>query len=949
MDGQAMKIERHVYLQILANFGKESQLEMNETTTKTTNREKDESFKKLKDLNLSQDEMSNLKNAFKSKEFCKLFAQYAQELESPENRELYENEIIELEKERGHANVKFIHPSPQYVVKTITEDRNKTKWFINIGTCKEVAEAKFCREKMVWNIPHSMCPKRDCVDHVQRESVAVDVVFHPKTIELGGKLRQMKQAIESVAVEVVEKTYNVKLSRNLKYPKMKCKGVMKACVVRNVSVDEFAKQLKGEEENENMRKFMEKKLNLEGTKKESIEKKKIIIKEEKKLEKQTPKYQVIHCYEDWGKLDAPIVPGTEKSNIRGNEATSLKIVMDLPLYSLDDVELDVFENSVKVETKDGKFELQKEFKRFRFNIDEATAEFKSASYQLTVRLPILEHIKPKITIDREEKNNEKVNDIEKKCDLPSEFQFKGIEVIEEIQHNDLKVNETDKNGWCNLESNLTEISTLHHMSPHLTVEEKSAERGEVTNDSHDPKKTVNILEELKNVENLSNELEKTENILELSEKTENIVELSKITENNLELSEKTENILELSEKIENNLEESTNEFQMKEEDDVINNMKEDGIKSDQSMVKEEVDEMTNLNKKDNQVGKLHEGEEENVQESTNIPEEVEQPNVLRFVRRGSTSTSDDAEKRNGKNGELKNKNMKNRRKRTKKQIKLDKKMRENQRKNKQEILRKNNQNKFNDDISLLGRTNSLSERISQSEHSTKFHLSKSFSSFPCEEKKQLKGILKSSGRSYSLNDVQDDEGESDKVTDSVTSIDKLDDFDDVSFKSCHQTKHVRFSNRIQSAVFKPGTSVISLLDRNPDLKRQRRLSLESISADEILEFDEQDNPVTMTTLKNRARRQRKKRNHERKIGSYSQSSESVEDTDNSISDKNDDNSLPSTDLVDGKISDNFPTSKIEEREGKMMEQTEIDGENLPKKMNLVKLQTTKLEIFTELD
>ena len=91
--------------------------------------------KKLEDLNLTSDELSRLNKAFKDEKFCKMFAEYAEEISDPENRRRYEEEIALLERDRG-MDVKFIQPEPGYVLKTATIPGN-VKAFINI--CKTLA------------------------------------------------------------------------------------------------------------------------------------------------------------------------------------------------------------------------------------------------------------------------------------------------------------------------------------------------------------------------------------------------------------------------------------------------------------------------------------------------------------------------------------------------------------------------------------------------------------------------------------------------------------------------------------------------------------------------------------------------------------------------------------------------------------------------------------------
>lgn len=64
-----------------------------------------------KDLNVTQDEIERIGKALKDETFRKLFAEYAEEISDPKNREIYENEIAQMEAERG-MNIQFIHPKP---------------------------------------------------------------------------------------------------------------------------------------------------------------------------------------------------------------------------------------------------------------------------------------------------------------------------------------------------------------------------------------------------------------------------------------------------------------------------------------------------------------------------------------------------------------------------------------------------------------------------------------------------------------------------------------------------------------------------------------------------------------------------------------------------------------------------------------------------------------------
>merc|ERR1719391_742267 len=79
-----------------------------------------------KKLNLSKIEVNRIENALKDKEFVKLLGEYANELRDPENRKRYEEEIAQMEEERGNSVV-FINPKPGYVLKTKEQSREAVK------------------------------------------------------------------------------------------------------------------------------------------------------------------------------------------------------------------------------------------------------------------------------------------------------------------------------------------------------------------------------------------------------------------------------------------------------------------------------------------------------------------------------------------------------------------------------------------------------------------------------------------------------------------------------------------------------------------------------------------------------------------------------------------------------------------------------------------------------
>lgn len=64
-----------------------------------------------KDMDITKDEVDRIGKALKDEQFRKMFLEYAEEISDPKNRETYEQEIAQMEADRG-MDVQFIHPKP---------------------------------------------------------------------------------------------------------------------------------------------------------------------------------------------------------------------------------------------------------------------------------------------------------------------------------------------------------------------------------------------------------------------------------------------------------------------------------------------------------------------------------------------------------------------------------------------------------------------------------------------------------------------------------------------------------------------------------------------------------------------------------------------------------------------------------------------------------------------
>ncbi|GFG36024.1 hypothetical protein Cfor_07916 [Coptotermes formosanus] len=188
------------------------------------------------DFELTRDEVHKLGDAFKKEEFRKLLAEYAEEINDPENRKRYEEEMTELEKERG-VDISFINPEPCYVIKSSVNGQKKA--FINI--CKNdkvkkpssVPMTKSGSPGLNWSLPYTQAPPRDDLDKNGNRCTVFDVVFHSDTHRLAESNAQFKQMLNNIALDAVEDNFDVQLDRNnLKFPKMKYKGCPRPTVIR---------------------------------------------------------------------------------------------------------------------------------------------------------------------------------------------------------------------------------------------------------------------------------------------------------------------------------------------------------------------------------------------------------------------------------------------------------------------------------------------------------------------------------------------------------------------------------------------------------------------------------------------------------------------------------------------------------------------------------------------
>lgn len=183
------------------------------------------------DLDITKEELNNLNECLKNKEFRNLLIEYADEINNPENRKLYQSEITKLEKERG-IDVKFVNPEPGYVIKTSCNGDKKC--FVNISKSDNVGKPTSQPSKddekirgLKWSLPYSLSPPRDDFDKKNHLCTVFDVVFHPDTLYLASKDSRFRKIVNETALDGVENNSKVSDPKILNEPALACHVVIR--------------------------------------------------------------------------------------------------------------------------------------------------------------------------------------------------------------------------------------------------------------------------------------------------------------------------------------------------------------------------------------------------------------------------------------------------------------------------------------------------------------------------------------------------------------------------------------------------------------------------------------------------------------------------------------------------------------------------------------------------
>lgn len=186
------------------------------------------------EITITKGEFERIEEAFKNDEFKKLFFNYCEEIQDPENRKIYEQEIIQLEAERG-VTVRFISPEPGFVLTSSVD--GDTKCFINIAQCDKVEKPSNQVKDggLVWSVPYAQAPPRHDYDN-NKKCMVYDVIFHSDALHLAERNEAIRKHVIGVALDAIEREFKVKLDRtNVKRSKLKFKGNCHPTVIRTLS------------------------------------------------------------------------------------------------------------------------------------------------------------------------------------------------------------------------------------------------------------------------------------------------------------------------------------------------------------------------------------------------------------------------------------------------------------------------------------------------------------------------------------------------------------------------------------------------------------------------------------------------------------------------------------------------------------------------------------------
>ncbi|XP_045550286.1 protein kintoun [Salmo salar] len=382
---------------------------------------------KLKDLNMTSDEIGRFTKAFQNEEFRKMLHEYAEEISKPENKKKYEEEIKLLEQERG-MDIQFVHPEPYRALKTSMDGRQKC--FINVCSNDMIRKPEFRRVDEAgrvgqhWSLPHSLTPGTPDRDAKGNKYTIYDVVFHPDTIHMAGNNPRFMEMVDNTAVEAVENGGKVKLDKNnVRVLKIKYKGTPHAAVMRKPLPGQPAKEKHSPFDDHLSFPYPDEKQPDTATNQNESPKPKAEIQSDTQISQRqqkanspkeptkphyTLKYRSFIDLQDFR---------CSRDSAQSPRPKEIVITIDLPLLrSVADADLDVTERLVSLESKKPAYRLEVPM---AYPVDEnkGEAKFNKQKKQLVVTLPVLPLKEPTIAqlFARQLVNDDGEEDFENSC------------------------------------------------------------------------------------------------------------------------------------------------------------------------------------------------------------------------------------------------------------------------------------------------------------------------------------------------------------------------------------------------------------------------------------------------------------------------------------------------------------------------------------------------------
>lgn len=190
----------------------------------------------LKDLKLSNEEVSKFEKAFSQPEFLKMFEEHIIEMQDPKARAETEEYLRQLELE-GKAEetygkgAQLIVPQPEFVVKSKNLE-TADKVYINVCSSDKVGRATEQRRARPdgsigthVSIPLVSGTGRKGSDGAGRTCCVWDFVVHPETIARAESSSPHMSLLVDTALDEIEKVGKIKLSRTFRRLNMKFKVI----------------------------------------------------------------------------------------------------------------------------------------------------------------------------------------------------------------------------------------------------------------------------------------------------------------------------------------------------------------------------------------------------------------------------------------------------------------------------------------------------------------------------------------------------------------------------------------------------------------------------------------------------------------------------------------------------------------------------------------------------